>query len=128
MHKLIDKYEFLNILREDNTTNIKEPYFSDKLYDYLEEKYGDYDLDLTEIRLTYTIINEYPPEDIEKLIEKYYAMYDYYDTCDYDTDIVDYYKQIIKKSIIVNDYELLIDKKVYKELIENFKKEIENEL
>lgn len=32
MHKLIDKYEFLNILREDNTTNIKEPYFSDKLY------------------------------------------------------------------------------------------------
>ena len=128
MHKLIDKYEFLNILRENNTTNIKESYFSDKLYDYLEEKYGDYDLDLTEIRYTYTIINEYPPEDIEKLIEKYYAMDDYYDTCDYDTDIVDYYKQIIKKSIIVEDLELLIDKKVYKELIENFKKEIENEL
>lgn len=128
MHKLIDKYEFLNILRQDNTTNIKEPYYSDKLYDYLDEKYGDYDLDLTEIRQTYTIIKEYPPQEIEELIEKYYRMYDYYDNQEYEDDMIKHYKNIIKKSIIVDNYEILIDKKIYKELIEKFKKEVNNEL
>lgn len=128
MHKLIDKYEFLNILREDNTTNIQDSYYSDKLYDYLDKKYGDYNLDLTEIRYTYTIIKEYPPQEIEELIEKYYKMYDYYDNQEYEDDMIKHYKNIIKKSIIVDDYEILIDKKIYKELIENFKKEVKNEL
>ena len=128
MHKLIDKYEFLNILLSDNTTNIQDSYYSDKLYDYLDKKYGDYDLDLTEIKYTYTIINEYPPQEIEKLIEKYYRIYDYYDNQEYEDGMIKHYKDIIKKSIIVDDYELLIDKKIYKELIEKFKKEVKNEL